>query len=455
MGTFTIQARDGYGNPILYDPTNPTEKAALFNLVVVNAAGDQFTFSQVDNPMDTKNNEVSITHAYDNVYVAAIRTMEASVVTVDVLLSGLPIANSGKTIVIKPGTASPAHTYVFNAKLNKLGAGTMEDVYIRTRDQYGNNLLQGGTDIQFKIVTTNLSADTDGIGTNPLSAQTKNVDDDKFIEVDYNGEFTYFDGTTIASSVRLIDRGDGTYKGLFMIQRSGPARLEVSIRKLNEVNIETPVPICTAPDAAALCGLVGTVSDGAILLQVESGPPASRASYIYSKTTLETAISGIKSEFEIVSWDQFYNSQDMDGYQFEVRLAHLTEPRKKLGQSRFQSEPSPTRGIGYYGEYAVSFAGDYSLMVRRNGDVLKAEVAGELIPTGIVEPLRIHPGPTSGKASVVDHPIGLSYLPGLLPTDPPIEVRKFTTIAGKETDFNILSPSTTSGTGAPAAARSS
>ena len=422
--TFTVQIRDEFKNNFDIDPLagNPISLVDM-GVSITKAMDDSalpFTEIFVEDKELLGDNEYYISYTGSSGrFMVSLKTFTAGTYDVRITLGGQLVKNGDVSIPINPAAFDITNSYV-ESSVPTTTAGQVLSFFIRARDEYDNPLTAGGD--EFLVELTSKSAILEsGFGDSLLHSYAIAQSSDM-----REGMYTYDDGFQVVAKTRITDMNDGAYRITIQCDRAGEAELMIA---LNGDDSNLP-GICGTSGAKALCSEFVQVSNpslGILALTFTAGPPVAKESLAENTfNALTQASAGVPTRFKITARDEYRNAQTNPGFNFEVRLKSDDGKGDVVGNVYYSSVATDVGSANIYiGEVVPSFAGNYSLSVRRAGKEIKGEINGVESQSPFA-PYVVYPGSTSGKTTNIVHET----------TD---DETQLLAIAGETTNFTIFS----------------
>lgn len=441
VSTFTVQPRDVYNNNGSYDPLTSPEIAFELSATITGQSSGR-VWERVSNtdPAGLQDGEYMVTTTFEGFYLFSFRADLAERVKVEVMQRDIVMRNSGAIVTVRPGALDVTNC-IIDRTIGDFPVGETHIFILTTRDAYGNNLPEGGTDFEVELSLDNAFTEP-GIGDNPLQAQSKSAAD--FIDVpdpdnpsnviqvnqfNRNATYTYTGSgvndpsVVVHMNLHIQDLLNGKYQVSYMSEAAGQATLSVRASTPAADGTLTTASVCTSESAFAWCSRLATIEGGSFRLAFEPlGPtadPDNMHSYIFSDLRHHEEIAaGSTATIVIRAFDMFKNPVTSDGFQFTSTLSlEGSEQRRLLGALDYVSCGAPEDGLcdgqvpneSYVIQYNPTKVGAYTLDVKRSGASLRSlgsdgtfrllpfgPVAGE---TGFV----VRPGPLDPDTTTITH----------------------------------------------------
>ena len=213
--TFTIQARDRYGNALIYDIA--ADNRLMFDAKLVGADGG--TTTTVPTSTVLGNKQLSVAWDHDGVYYVSFMVYTAQRYTVTVAFQSSAIVNTPTSVTVAPNVVDPASCTV---SMHAVGGsvGTTYRAMILAMDAFGNKQTGGGVDFHADLtMATSITWDR-GFGPNPLTvAASANPTASSVYVKSQNGTFTFVDGFAMIASMTVTDLNSGYYAVDYMSQQ--------------------------------------------------------------------------------------------------------------------------------------------------------------------------------------------------------------------------------------------
>ena len=235
----------------------------------------------------------------------------------------------------------------------------------------------------------------------------------------------------------MTDLNNGAYSVEYMSEQAGPATMQVRGEELSlckclflnvfaiyawfyenecaqvylyqRVNQSGSISdiqnsVCQNTAARASCSLAASfasASSNVFQLNFTVQDPSVTQSVASSDVrALEAVTAGDTNTFTITPYDLYRNPITAQGYSFDVSLTG-SDGRRVVGSVEYQS----ASGV-YQAAYTTTWAGNYTLFVRRGGRGIKGLIGSRYVQSGSAgfPGLIVSPGGTDGASCVINHP---------------------------------------------------